>query len=207
MPPTAKRPSSVLAPPVMAKTLGQSTTNANGEQRMKRQRRIPERFDQQQGNISAAEQRALKQALENSQALQKHEFVDVPMAPIFYPTTEEFANPLKYIASIRDRASKSGIAKIVPPKGWNPPSCLSQAFQGEQNQTFATKKQYIHKLQEGASYGEGKRYTIQEFQKMATDMRAEKVARMIAKGHCSYRKREMTTVKATKLAPTSAQFT
>jgi histone demethylase JARID1 len=204
MPPTAKRPSSVLAPPVMAKTLGQSTTNANGEQRMKRQRRIPERFDQQQGNISAAEQRALKQALENSQALQKHEFVDVPMAPIFYPTTEEFANPLKYIASIRDRASKSGIAKIVPPKGWNPPSCLSQAFQGEQNKTFATKKQYIHKLQEGASYGEGKRYTIQEFQKMATDMRAEKVARMIAKGHCSYRKREMTTVKATKLAPTSA---
>ena len=133
---TSKRPASI------------SPTSKAGEERKKRQRRMPNRFEQQ-GVISAEEQRSLKQALENSQALQKQQHVDVPMAPIFYPTMEEFSNPIKYIASIRERAEKSGIAKIVPPQGWNPPTCYTKCFQGEQNKSFPTKKQYIHKLQEG----------------------------------------------------------
>ena len=178
---SAKRPASTQgAPPVVA------SSNIS-ESRNKRQRRIPERFDQDSGNISQAEQRALKQALENSQALQKHEFVDVPLAPIFHPTPEEFANPLKYIASIRNQASSSGIAKIVPPKGWNPPPCLKQCFQGDQNKSFPTKKQSIHKLQQGRTYGEGKRYHIDEFQQMANEVREKTIATMIANGRCSYR--------------------
>eukprot|EP01047_Picozoa_sp_COSAG01_P080594 COSAG01_NODE_15734_length_1305_cov_1.326700_2_plen_296_part_01 len=33
---------------------------------------------------------------------------------------EEFLEPLKYIASIRERAEPYGVCKIVPPKGWDP---------------------------------------------------------------------------------------
>jgi hypothetical protein len=33
---------------------------------------------------------------------------------------EEFLEPLKYIASIRERAEPYGVCKIVPPAGWDP---------------------------------------------------------------------------------------
>ncbi len=46
---------------------------------------------------------------------------DVPCGPVFFPTQEEFEDPLKYISSIREVAEKYGICKIVPPEGWNPP--------------------------------------------------------------------------------------
>ncbi|KAF8528802.1 jumonji superfamily protein [Hysterangium stoloniferum] len=41
--------------------------------------------------------------------------------PTFYPTPEEFANPLKYIRSISDVAQQYGICKVVPPDNWNMP--------------------------------------------------------------------------------------
>jgi len=41
----------------------------------------------------------------------------VPDAPIFHPTLEEFTDPLKYITGIRHLVQKTGIAKIIPPKG------------------------------------------------------------------------------------------
>nr|CAD7392933.1 unnamed protein product [Timema cristinae] len=46
------------------------------------------------------------------------EFVfDVPEeAPIFYPTEEEFQNPLEYIKKIRFISEKFGICKIIPPQ-------------------------------------------------------------------------------------------
>lgn len=163
-----------------------AATEPQMDSRLKRQRRKPKQFEQQ-STISQAEQRALRQALENSQALQKREFIDVPMAPIFHPTLEEFADPIKYIASIRDRASKHGICKIVPPKGWNPPSCYDKCFQGKQNLSFPTKKQYVHKLQEGTAYGEGRNFRIDDFKSMSDAFRAQTIATMIEKGRCSYR--------------------
>ncbi|KAJ1941492.1 hypothetical protein GGF37_003529, partial [Kickxella alabastrina] len=48
----------------------------------------------------------------------------LPEAPTFYPTAEEFADPLAYIQSIRPLAEKSGLCKIVPPEGWSPPFSL-----------------------------------------------------------------------------------
>jgi len=45
-------------------------------------------------------------------------------APCFYPTEEEFLEPLKYIDSIRPLAEKAGICKIIPPEGWKPPFAL-----------------------------------------------------------------------------------
>ncbi|KAF9934979.1 hypothetical protein FBU30_009401 [Linnemannia zychae] len=45
-------------------------------------------------------------------------------APCFYPTPEQFIEPLKYIESIRSEAEKAGICKIIPPAGWKPTFAL-----------------------------------------------------------------------------------
>ena len=41
-------------------------------------------------------------------------------APTFYPTEQEFLNPLEYIQKIRTTAQKYGICKVVPPKSFKP---------------------------------------------------------------------------------------
>jgi [histone H3]-trimethyl-L-lysine4 demethylase len=45
---------------------------------------------------------------------------ELPEAPTFRPTEAEFRDPMEYIRSISDKASKYGICKIIPPEGWNP---------------------------------------------------------------------------------------
>ena len=45
-------------------------------------------------------------------------------APTFYPTEDEFREPLQYIQKIGQTASNYGIAKIVPPAGWKPPFAI-----------------------------------------------------------------------------------
>lgn len=64
-------------------------------------------------------------------------------APVFFPTEEEFENPLRYIAKIRPQAEPYGICRIVPPTSWNPPFGLDTV-----KFTFPTKLQAIHHLQE-----------------------------------------------------------
>jgi histone demethylase JARID1 len=41
--------------------------------------------------------------------------------PVFYPTAEEFKDPMAYVRSISPRAKNHGICKIVPPEGWKMP--------------------------------------------------------------------------------------
>ncbi|KAF8313245.1 hypothetical protein DL93DRAFT_1185349 [Clavulina sp. PMI_390] len=41
--------------------------------------------------------------------------------PTYFPTAEEFSDPMAYITSISEEAEKFGICKIVPPSGWNMP--------------------------------------------------------------------------------------
>lgn len=48
-----------------------------------------------------------------------------PEAPVFYPTCDEFADPLEYIEKIRPIASQAGLCKIIPPKEWQPPFCVN----------------------------------------------------------------------------------
>ncbi|CDS35620.1 lysine specific demethylase 5A [Echinococcus multilocularis] len=48
-------------------------------------------------------------------------FTPPPEAPVFRPTLKEFEDPLLYLEKIRPIGIKTGICKIIPPKGWNPP--------------------------------------------------------------------------------------
>ncbi|KAH6777584.1 transcription factor jumonji domain-containing protein [Perilla frutescens var. frutescens] len=68
--------------------------------------------------------------------------LNVPAGPVFYPSEEEFKDPLEYIYKIRPEAEPYGICKIVPPASWKPPFALDK-----DSFTFATKSQAIHQLQ------------------------------------------------------------
>lgn len=48
---------------------------------------------------------------------------------------------MKYIASIKKKAEITGIAKIVPPKGWEPPFNVDK-----RRFRFPTRKQSVHQL-------------------------------------------------------------
>ncbi|CAL1375354.1 unnamed protein product [Linum trigynum] len=68
--------------------------------------------------------------------------LNVPPAPVYYPSVEEFKDPLEYIHKIRTEAERYGICRIVPPQGWSPPFAInSDSF------SFPTKTQAIHQLQ------------------------------------------------------------
>jgi hypothetical protein len=91
----------------------------------RRRRRPPLHFH----SVTAAEERFLQQAIQNSK-LDKGRPADgklsLPAGPVFYPTVEDFeGNPLHYVEKIRPIAERYGICKIVPPAGWNPAPCKS----------------------------------------------------------------------------------
>ncbi|KAI8431188.1 hypothetical protein MSG28_001226 [Choristoneura fumiferana] len=61
-------------------------------------------------------------------------------APVFYPTKEEFTDPIGYYEKIAPTASKFGLCKIVAPAGFAPPCVMNEQFR------FAVIYQYISKL-------------------------------------------------------------
>ncbi|KAJ8459667.1 hypothetical protein OPV22_032593 [Ensete ventricosum] len=67
-------------------------------------------------------------------------------APVFYPTEEEFVDTLGYIASIREKAEKYGICRIIPPSSWSPP-CPLKEENFWQCAKFSTRIQEVDKLQ------------------------------------------------------------
>ncbi|RVW16429.1 Lysine-specific demethylase JMJ703 [Vitis vinifera] len=68
--------------------------------------------------------------------------LSIPPGPVYYPSEDEFKDPLEYIYRIRPEAEPYGICRIVPPKSWKPPFGLDlDSF------TFPTKTQAIHQLQ------------------------------------------------------------
>uniref|UniRef100_A0A8D3BT16 [histone H3]-trimethyl-L-lysine(4) demethylase n=1 Tax=Scophthalmus maximus TaxID=52904 RepID=A0A8D3BT16_SCOMX len=49
------------------------------------------------------------------------EFQPPPECPVFEPSWEEFEDPFAFINKIRPIAEKTGICKVRPPPGWQPP--------------------------------------------------------------------------------------
>ncbi|CAN0289527.1 unnamed protein product, partial [Discosporangium mesarthrocarpum] len=68
---------------------------------------------------------------------------DIREAPTFWPTLEQFKDPVRYIESIRPIVEGYGIAKIVPPDGWNPPQ-TNVVYHA--HKPIPTKKQALHNL-------------------------------------------------------------
>ncbi|KAF9576363.1 hypothetical protein EC968_009337 [Mortierella alpina] len=63
-------------------------------------------------------------------------------APCYYPSADEFMEPLRYIESIRAEAEKAGICKIIPPEGWKPTFALdSEVFR------FRTRIQKLNSME------------------------------------------------------------
>ncbi|XP_060765954.1 lysine (K)-specific demethylase 5Ba isoform X3 [Neoarius graeffei] len=50
-----------------------------------------------------------------------NEFIPPPECPVFEPSWEEFDDPFAFINKIRPIAENTGICKIRPPQGWQPP--------------------------------------------------------------------------------------
>lgn len=72
---------------------------------------------------------------------------DLPECPTMYPTAEEFADPYKYIAQIREQAEPYGLCKVVPPAGWAPSWPIDS-----ENFRFQTRIQNVHQLQERGEF-------------------------------------------------------
>lgn len=71
--------------------------------------------------------------------------MDLPEAPIFRPTLDEWADPLAYISTVVRRSgceARFGICKIVPPEGWAPPFAIDK-----RRLKFPTRLQAVHQLQ------------------------------------------------------------
>ncbi|RQM09965.1 hypothetical protein KXD40_002518 [Peronospora effusa] len=88
---------------------------------------------------------------------------------VFYPTLDQFADPIKYIANIEQEAARTGICKIIPPQGWKPPFAIDL---DDDRVQFSTRKQNIHQLQEGRAYGYGRKHTFKSFRANADASRA-----------------------------------
>ncbi|KAK8154137.1 PLU-1-like protein-domain-containing protein [Phyllosticta citribraziliensis] len=65
-------------------------------------------------------------------------------APTFTPTAEEFKDPMEYMRKIAPEGRKYGIAKIIPPEGWNPDFAIdTERFH------FRTRKQALNSVEGG----------------------------------------------------------
>lgn len=60
-------------------------------------------------------------ATENPRKSRLH---DIPEAPTFRPTEDEFKDPMEYMRKIAPEGQKYGIVKIIPPESWNPDFAL-----------------------------------------------------------------------------------
>ncbi|CUA67843.1 histone demethylase JARID1 [Rhizoctonia solani] len=68
--------------------------------------------------------------------------MDLQECPVFYPTLDEFRDPMTYIRSIHEKAVNYGIIKIVPPDEWEMPFvCDSQTFR------FKTRLQRLNSIE------------------------------------------------------------
>eukprot|EP00533_Pseudo-nitzschia_delicatissima_P008085 CAMPEP_0116086530 /NCGR_PEP_ID=MMETSP0327-20121206/4903_1 /TAXON_ID=44447 /ORGANISM="Pseudo-nitzschia delicatissima, Strain B596" /LENGTH=620 /DNA_ID=CAMNT_0003577585 /DNA_START=594 /DNA_END=2456 /DNA_ORIENTATION=- len=80
-------------------------------------------------------------------------------------------SPLDYIDKIRPIAQRYGICKIVPPKAWKDNDFFAAKM--ETQKKFSTKLQYLHRIQEGVSFGDGEEYTPGSYLRYASKFTEE----------------------------------
>lgn len=93
---------------------------------------------------------------------QRERLFELQEAPTFYPTAEEFSNPLQYIKWVGEPeggdGKSYGIVKIVPPEGWNPPFALDQ-----ERFRFRTRVQKLNSLSADARASQNYLEQLQKF--------------------------------------------
>ncbi|TKA81235.1 hypothetical protein B0A55_02366 [Friedmanniomyces simplex] len=68
----------------------------------------------------------------------------IPEAPTYYPTEEEFREPMEYMRKIAPEGRKYGIVKIIPPESWNPAFAINtERFH------FRTRRQELNSVEGG----------------------------------------------------------
>lgn len=73
-------------------------------------------------DLSTVERRGQPNApREPSRRVRPHNLLE---APTFYPSEEEFKDPVSYIQKIAPEGKKYGICRIVPPENWQPPFAI-----------------------------------------------------------------------------------
>ncbi|GAA5848654.1 hypothetical protein JCM8547_004585 [Rhodosporidiobolus lusitaniae] len=76
---------------------------------------------------------------------EKARMFELEEAPTFYPSIEEFCDPMEYIEKIAPKAKDFGICKIVPPEGWRPPFAIpTETFR------FKTRLQQLNSMEASA---------------------------------------------------------
>jgi hypothetical protein len=135
--------------------------------RAKRRRRQPAKDHDL--DLDNEDLKILQQAIDNSRAENVNVDVHIEECPVFYPTVEEFVDPIKYISSIMPRAIRFGICRIVPPEGWTNPTQVDF----ESKKKFATKLQRMSLMQEGRAMGDGQFYNVRQYEKMADEFRTK----------------------------------
>lgn len=86
---------------------------------------IPDDFSGDPSPISVPPSLDLSSVNTSSPRNQPHRATPRPFGledcPVFYPTSDEFKDPMSYIRSISEKALHYGICKVVPPVGWKMP--------------------------------------------------------------------------------------
>lgn len=154
---------------------GQAEVKAEDEAALQRPRRAlkpakPKHHTEGE-QMTAAQRRELKQALENSRTIrQMHLRPEIGEAPVFTPTAEEFADPMAYIASIGVEAQQYGACKIIPPAGWQSRAAGSCAV--PDSMRFSPRLMPIHKLMQGVGFQNAADTTVGAYRAKADEFKA-----------------------------------
>ncbi|XP_059077523.1 lysine-specific demethylase JMJ13 isoform X2 [Cryptomeria japonica] len=102
----------------------------------------------------------------------------IPVCPTFYPTMEEFEDPLSYLQSIAPKASKFGICKIVSPVSTVVPAGVV-LMKEKSGFKFTTRVQPFKVARWDTEeqikyYMSGRKYSFREFEKIANKLFAHK---------------------------------